>query len=55
MLVAIRETTTRRCAMTMLIPFAGLEPVCWKNGGGSTTQIAVFPQEAGFEANSTGA
>jgi environmental stress-induced protein Ves len=35
--------------MTMLIPYAGLNPVPWKNGGGSTTQIAVFPPDAGFE------
>ncbi|MGO4479741.1 HutD family protein [Massilia sp. 2TAF26] len=35
--------------MTMLIPYAGLSPVSWKNGGGSTTQIAVFPPDAGFE------
>jgi environmental stress-induced protein Ves len=35
--------------MTMLIPYAGLSPVTWKNGGGSTTQIAVFPPDAGFE------
>lgn len=35
--------------MTMLIPYAGLSPVPWKNGGGSTTQIAVFPPDAGFE------
>jgi environmental stress-induced protein Ves len=35
--------------MTMLIPFAGLSPVPWKNGGGSTTQIAVFPPDATFE------
>jgi environmental stress-induced protein Ves len=35
--------------MTMLIPFAGLSPVPWKNGGGNTTQIAVFPPDAGFE------
>jgi environmental stress-induced protein Ves len=35
--------------MTMLIPFAGLSPVPWKNGGGSTTQIAVFPPDAGFD------
>ena len=34
--------------MTMLIPFAGLSPVPWKNGAGSTTEIAVFPQDAGF-------
>jgi environmental stress-induced protein Ves len=33
----------------MLIPYAGLSPVPWKNGGGSTTQIAVFPPDAGFE------
>jgi environmental stress-induced protein Ves len=35
--------------MTMLIPFAGLCPVPWKNGGGSTTEIAVFPPDAGFD------
>jgi environmental stress-induced protein Ves len=35
--------------MTMLIPFASLSPVPWKNGGGSTTQIAVFPPDATFE------
>ncbi|WP_075793389.1 HutD/Ves family protein [Massilia putida] len=35
--------------MTMLIPYAGLEPVSWKNGGGSTTEIAVFPPDADFE------
>src|SRR4051794_32164037 len=35
--------------MTMLIPFAGLSPVPWKNGGGSTTQMAVFPPDAGFD------
>jgi len=35
--------------MTMLIPFAGLSPVPWKNGAGSTTEIAVFPQDAGFD------
>jgi environmental stress-induced protein Ves len=34
--------------MTMLIPFTGLSPVPWKNGGGSTTEIAVFPPDAGF-------
>jgi environmental stress-induced protein Ves len=34
--------------MTMLIPFAGLCPIPWKNGGGSTTEIAVFPPDAGF-------
>ncbi|MGB9109289.1 MAG: HutD family protein [Telluria sp.] len=35
--------------MTMLIPYAALNPAPWKNGGGSTTQIAVFPPDAGFE------
>lgn len=35
--------------MTVLIPFAGLSPVPWKNGGGSTTEIAIGPQDAGFE------
>jgi environmental stress-induced protein Ves len=35
--------------MTMLIPYAGLSPVPWKNGGGSTIQIAVFPPDAGFD------
>jgi environmental stress-induced protein Ves len=35
--------------MTMLIPFAGLCAVPWKNGGGSTTEIAVFPPDAGFD------
>jgi environmental stress-induced protein Ves len=35
--------------MTMLIPFAGLSPVPWKNGGGSTTQIVVFPPDATFD------
>jgi environmental stress-induced protein Ves len=35
--------------MTMLIPFTGLVPKPWKNGGGSTTEIAVFPPDAGFE------
>jgi environmental stress-induced protein Ves len=35
--------------MTTLIPFAGLSPVSWKNGGGSTTQVAIFPPEAGFD------
>jgi environmental stress-induced protein Ves len=35
--------------MTTLIPFAGLVPVSWKNGGGSTTEIAVAPPEAGFD------
>ena len=35
--------------MTVLIPFAGLSPVPWKNGGGSTTEIAIGPPESGFE------
>jgi len=35
--------------MTVLIPFAGLSPVPWKNGGGSTTEIAIGPPAAGFE------
>jgi uncharacterized protein len=35
--------------MTSLITFAGLSPVPWKNGGGSTTQIAIGPPEAGFD------
>jgi environmental stress-induced protein Ves len=34
--------------MTVLIPFAGLHAVPWKNGGGSTTQIAIEPPDAGF-------
>jgi environmental stress-induced protein Ves len=36
--------------MTMLIPFAGLASMPWKNGGGSTTEIAVFPAEADYDA-----
>jgi len=35
--------------MTTLIPFAALAPVPWKNGGGSTTEIAIGPPESGFE------
>lgn len=35
--------------MTLLIPFAGLEPMPWKNGGGSTTEIAVGPAGAGLD------
>ncbi|MGH8853399.1 MAG: HutD/Ves family protein [Telluria sp.] len=35
--------------MTTLIPFAGLAPVPWKNGGGSTTEIAIGPPDSGFE------
>lgn len=34
--------------MTMLIPFAGLVPVPWKNGGGSTTEIMIEPPGALF-------
>ena len=34
--------------MTMLIPFASLAPVPWKNSGGSTTEIAVEPPESQF-------
>jgi environmental stress-induced protein Ves len=34
--------------MTMLIPFAGLVPVPWKNGGGCTTEIMVEPPGALF-------
>jgi len=35
--------------MSTLIPFAGLSPVPWKNGGGSTTEIAIAPPDAGFD------
>lgn len=35
--------------MTVLIPFAGLTAVPWKNGGGSTTEIAIEPVGAGFD------
>lgn len=35
--------------MTVLIPYASLVPVSWKNGGGTTIEIAVAPQEAGFD------
>ncbi|MEW6759471.1 MAG: HutD family protein [Pseudomonadota bacterium] len=35
--------------MTTLIPFAALAPVPWKNGGGSTTEIAIGPPDSGFE------
>ncbi|QJE00503.1 HutD family protein [Massilia forsythiae] len=35
--------------MSTLIPFTGLSPVPWKNGAGSTTEIAVFPPDAGFD------
>lgn len=36
--------------MTLLIPFASLEPAPWKNGGGSTTEVAVSPPGAGLDA-----
>ncbi len=36
--------------MTLLIPFAGLEPAPWKNGGGSTTEIAISPPAAGLDS-----
>lgn len=32
--------------MTMLIPYASLDPVSWKNGGGSTIELAVHPVDA---------
>lgn len=35
--------------MTLLIPYAGLEPAPWKNGGGSTTEIAIAPAGASFD------
>lgn len=35
--------------MTLLIPFAGLEPTPWKNGGGSTTEIAIAPPGASVD------
>ncbi len=35
--------------MTLLIPFASLEASLWKNGGGSTTEIAVAPPGAGLD------
>lgn len=35
--------------MTQLIQYASLMPAPWKNGGGSTTEIAVFPPGAGFD------
>jgi environmental stress-induced protein Ves len=35
--------------MTMLIPFASLVPVPWKNGGGCTTEITVEPPGASFQ------
>lgn len=35
--------------MSILIPFAGLATVPWKNGAGSTTQIAADPPESGYD------
>jgi len=35
--------------MARLIAFDSLAPVAWKNGGGSTTELAVFPPGAGFD------
>lgn len=35
--------------MSQLIQYASLRPAPWKNGGGSTTEIAVFPRGAGIE------
>lgn len=35
--------------MTLLIPFAGLESTAWKNGGGSTTEVAISPVGAGLD------
>ena len=35
--------------MTLLIPFAGLEPSPWKNGGGSTTEVAISPPGASLD------
>jgi environmental stress-induced protein Ves len=35
--------------MTQLIQYASLRPAPWKNGGGSTTEIAVSPNGAGFD------
>lgn len=36
--------------MTLLIPFAGLAPSPWKNGGGSTTEVALSPPGASFDS-----
>lgn len=35
--------------MTQLIQYASLRPAPWKNGGGSSTEIAVAPPGAGFD------
>ncbi|MGV7209368.1 HutD family protein [Oxalobacteraceae bacterium A2-2] len=36
--------------MTQLIQYASLHPKPWKNGGGSTTEIAAAPPGAGLDA-----
>ncbi len=36
--------------MTLLIPYAGLESSPWKNGGGSTIEIAAAPPGATFDS-----
>src|SRR5690606_15272177 len=43
------QRVARGKSMNILIPFAGLSALPWKNGGGSTTTIAVGPPEAGFD------
>jgi len=35
--------------MSVLIPFAGLAPAPWKNGGGSTIEIAIGPPDASVD------
>jgi environmental stress-induced protein Ves len=35
--------------MTQLIQYASLRPAPWKNGGGSTTEIAIRPAGAGLD------
>ena len=35
--------------MSTLIPFAGLATLPWKNGSGSTTEIAIDPPSATFD------
>ena len=35
--------------MSTLIPFAGLATVPWKNGSGSTTEIAIDPPDGDFD------
>lgn len=35
--------------MPVLVPFADLTPQPWKNGGGVTREVAVFPNGAGME------